>query len=97
MTKLMELINAYAAENAAATNAAMNYGRDSALYAKCSVVMLEARTAVVEAVEKLEMDAARWDFYRKQTGPDAPNPFWCLRVIDGELDRMVDKAMEATK
>ena len=42
---------------------------------------------------ELEKDAARWNHYRNLAGPEAPNPFWCLRVIPGEVDRLADAAL----
>lgn len=59
-----------------------------------TAAITKARAALEAALEKVCRDAKRWAYYRSKAGADVPNPFWCLRVIDGEVDRMADKAMK---
>lgn len=92
MSNIMELIDAYAAVSTGAVPDADRY--------KIGLRIQEARAAVVEAVEKLEKDAARyrwlrdksWAVYLKE-GPDSHGWF----PSDGEdIDAAADAAMEAT-
>lgn len=88
MSNIMELIEAYADKRH--TNGAHYY----------NTVTLEARAAVVEAVEKLEKDAARYRFLFGGSWIDE-NYRKCWGAWDGEdgiegFNRVVDEAMEAT-
>ena len=61
---------------------------------------VEARTAVVEAVEKLERDAARYRWLRDRVFKSGGN--LCVEILDGydefgmDFDAAIDAAMEAT-
>lgn len=91
MSNIMELIDAYAEANRAEANV-LEQGTDAELVEACSNTR-QARTAVVEAVEKLEADAKRYRWLREA---DQTTAIHLTHYAFDALDTAIDAAMEVT-
>ena len=104
MTKFMELIDAYASAQSHADWQNDEGWRDDVI-AKANDKAEKARAAVVEAVEKLQRDAARYRWLRDESytvylkdGKDSPDWFSSdSEDIDAAADAAIDAALGGHK